>query len=77
MSEIKKRNPKRTKEEIIAEFDAKIAYHEKCIENLKAKKEEFLNPKPNPKKQIRAIFAKAEEQGLSPEEIAKKLGISL
>ena len=77
MNETKNRKPNRTKEQIISEFDAKIAYHEKCIESLKVKKEEVLNPKVTPKQQIKAIFAKAEEQGLSPEEIAAKLGITL
>ena len=38
MAENKNRKPNRTKEQIIAEFDSKIAYHEKCIESLKAKK---------------------------------------
>lgn len=77
MAETKTRKPNRTKEQIVAEFDSKIAYHEKCIESLKAKKEEFLNPPVTPKQQLKAIFAKAEEQGLSPEDIAKKLGIAI
>ena len=77
MSEVKNRKPNRTKEQIIDEFDSKIAYHEKCIESLKAKREEVLNPPVTPKQQLKAIFAKAEEQGLSPEDIAKKLGIAI
>ena len=77
MTETKNRKPNRTKEQIIAEFDSKIAYHEKCIESLKAKKEEVLNPPVTPKQQLKAVLAKAEENGLSPEEIAKKLGIEL
>lgn len=77
MNEVKNRRPNRTKEQIISEFDAKIAYHEKCIESLKAKKEEVLNPPITPKQQLKAIFAQAEEKGLTPEEIAKKLGIAL
>ena len=77
MTETKNRKPNRTKEQIISEYDAKIAYHEKCITNLKGKIEEVKNPTANPKKQIKAIFAKAEENGMSPEEIAKKLGIEL
>ena len=40
MAEKKTRKANRTKEQIIKEFDDKIAYHEKCIESLKAKKEE-------------------------------------
>lgn len=77
MTETKNRKPNRTKEQIISEFDSKIAYHEKCIESLKAKKEEFLNPKVTPKQQLKAIFAQAEEKGLTLEEIAKKLGIAI
>lgn len=77
MNEVKNRRPNRTKEQIIAEFDSKIAYHEKCIESLKAKKEEVLNPPVTPKQQLKAIFAQAEERGLTPEEIAEKLGITL
>ena len=77
MTDNKNRKPNRTKEQIISEFDSKIAYHEKCIASLKAKKEEVLNPPVTPKQQIKAIFAQAEEKGLTPEEIAKKLGIAL
>ena len=77
MAENKNRKHNRTKEQIIKEFDDKIAYHEKCIKSLKAKKEEVLNPKVSPKQQLKAVLAKAEESGLSPEDIAKKLGISL
>ena len=77
MTETKNRKPNRTKEQIIAEFDSKIAYHEKCIASLKAKKEEVLNPPVTPKQQLKAVLAKAEEQGITPEQIAKKLGINL
>lgn len=77
MSETRTRQPNRSKEAIIKEIDKKIAYHEKCIETLKAKKEETLNPKMTAKQQLKAVLAKAEEQGISPEEIAKKLGVKL
>ena len=77
MTEKRTRRPNKTKEEVIAELESKIAYHEKCIESLKVKKEEVLNPPVTPKQQIKAIFAQAEEKGLTPEEIAKKLGIAL
>ena len=77
MSEKRTRKPNKTKEQIIAELESKIAYHQTCIDNLKVKIEEVKNPKPNPKKQLKAIFAKAEEQGLSPEEIAERLGIAI
>ena len=77
MAEKKTRKANRTKEQIIKEFDDKIAYHEKCIESLKVKKEEVLNPPITPKQQLKSIMAKAEEQGITPEQIAKKLGINL
>ena len=77
MTDTKNRKPNRTKEQIISEFDSKIAYHEKCIASLKVKKEEVLNPPFTPKQQLKSIMAKAEEQGITPEQIAKKLGINL
>ena len=77
MTENKNRKPNRTKEQIIAEFDSKMAYHEKCIESLKVKKEEVLNLPVTPKQQLKNTVARAEEQGITPEQIAKKLGISL
>ncbi|MDO4481741.1 MAG: hypothetical protein Q4C14_03305 [Bacillota bacterium] len=77
MADTKNRKPNRTKEQIISEFDSKIAYHEKCIASLKVKKEEVLNPPVTPKQQLKSIMAKAEEQGITPEQIAKKLGINL
>ena len=77
MAEKRTRRPNKTKEEVIAELEAKIAYHEKCIANLKGKIEHVMNPTAPPKKQLKAIFAKAEENGMSPEEIAAKLGITL
>ena len=69
----------RTKEERIAEIDNKILHHKKCIEALEAKKTTILNPKPRPgrHKGINAVIAKAKESGLTPEQIAEKLGITL
>lgn len=71
------KNKRRTKEQMIADLDAKIAYHDKCITSLKAKKEEILNPALNPKAQLKAVLDKASENGITPAEIAKKLGITL
>ena len=45
MADTKKR-VRRTAEEIAQDFDAKIAYHEKCIESLKVKKEQALRKIP-------------------------------
>ena len=77
MAEKKTRKANRSKEDIIAEYEQKIKYHQDCIESLKAKIEDVKNPKVSPKQQLKAVLAKAEENGLSPEDIAKKLGISL
>lgn len=65
----------RSKEERIAELDAKIKYHMECIEALKTKKERVLNPEK--RKSYSALFAKAQEAGLTEEQIAEKLGITL
>ena len=75
MTDTKKR-VRRTAEEIAQDFDAKIAYHEKCIESLKVKKEQALSAKAK-KNTIKTLVEKAQEQGMSAEEIAEKLGVSL
>ena len=75
MADTKKR-VRRTAEEIDQDFDTKIAYHEKCIESLKAKKEQALSAKAK-KNTIKTLVEKAQEQGMSAEEIAEKLGVSL
>ena len=69
----------RTKEERIAEIDKKIESHKKSIETLEAKKEAILNPKPRTRKikSVNSVIAKAKEAGLTPEEIAKKLGLEI
>lgn len=69
----------RTKEERIAEIDKKIDAHKKSIVTLEAKKEAILNPKPRTRKakSVSAIIAKAKEAGLTPEEIAAKLGVEI
>ena len=69
----------RSQEERVAEIDKKIAYHAQCIETLKKKKNEVLNPtkKIRVKKSISSIIAKAKESGMTNEQIAEKLGIAL
>ena len=69
----------RTKEERIAEIDKKIEAHKKSISALEAKKEAILNPKPRTRKtkSFNAVIAKAKEAGLTPEQIAEKLGVKL
>lgn len=77
MAEKRVRGKNKEKEELIAEYEKKIKYHQDCIESLKVKIENVKNPKPNAKQQLKEIMAKAEENGLTPEQIAEKLGISL
>ena len=89
---------RRSKEEIVADIQKKIDFHEEqikklnetlgsklkshteAVEKLKAKKEAVLNPKeraPRKKKGMNAVIALAKEKGMTPEEIAKKLGIEI
>lgn len=75
MSETRKR---RTKEERIAEIDAKIEARKKNIAALEAKKKAILNPKPrNTSLSMNAVLKKAKAQGYTAKEIAKKLNISI
>jgi hypothetical protein len=73
----KRKLVRRSAEERVAEIDAKIATHQEAIEKLQAKKEEILNPKPRLSKaaKMKAILNVAKESGMTPEEIAEKLGI--
>lgn len=68
----------RTKEERIAELNKKKAYHEECIKLLDAKIDKINNPpkRAGRRPSIAGVLAKAKENGMSPEDIAKKLGIS-
>lgn len=68
----------RTKDERVAELDQKIAYHKQCIKAIEQKKSAILNPKKKrTSKSLNAILTKAKAAGLTNEEIAEKLGISL
>jgi len=62
---------RRAKPEIIAELDAKIAYHNECIKKLQARKEVLLQPpKPRVRKtSMRQALEVLKEAGLSPDEI--------
>ncbi len=62
----------KTKEERIALIDQKIAKKQSEIASLEAQKQKLLHPI-----SMRAVLAKAKEAGLSPEEIAEKLGIDM
>ena len=69
---------RRSKEEIVATIDSKIAAHKASIEMLEAKKSIVLSPKTKHRKAtLKNLLSIAKEQGLSEEDIANKLGIAL
>jgi esterase/lipase len=68
----------KTNEQRVAEIDAKIAAHKSNIATLEAKKEAILNPKARAKRvTIKTVIDQAKADGMSPEDIAKKLGIKV
>ncbi|MDD5021842.1 MAG: hypothetical protein PHR82_06935 [Endomicrobiaceae bacterium] len=68
----------KTTEQRVAEIDAKIAAHKSNIATLEAKKEAILNPKARAKRvTIKTVIDQAKADGMSPEDIAKKLGIKI
>jgi hypothetical protein len=68
----------KTNEQRVAEIDAKIAAHKSNIATLEAKKEAILNPKARAKRvTIKTVIDEAKADGMSPEDIAKKLGIKI
>ena len=62
----------RTKEERIAAIDEKIKKKRTEIKLLEEKKKQILNPV-----SMRSVLSKAKEAGMTPEEVADKLGIKL
>lgn len=62
----------KTIEERIALIDQKIAKKEAEIAELKAKKEKLLHPVT-----MKTVMEKIKETGMSPEDIAEKLGLDL
>ncbi|MEM5767770.1 MAG: hypothetical protein AAGU23_05525 [Bacillota bacterium] len=62
----------RTKEERIADLDAKIAKKREELEKLEAQKRRIEHPV-----SVKSIIAKAKETGLTPEQIAERLGIEI
>ena len=59
-------------EERIAVIEEKIARKKAEIEGLEAQKQKLLHPV-----NMRMVMAKAKEAGLTPEEIAEKLGLEV
>jgi predicted transcriptional regulator len=74
----KQKQVRRSKEERVAEIDAKIEYHKSNIATLEKKKKDILAPKKKREKKTSyaSVFAKAKEN-MSADEIAKKLGIKV
>ena len=62
----------KTKEERITLIDQKIAKKKDEIAALETQKQKLLHPVT-----MRAVLTKAKEAGLSPEEVAEKLGIDM
>lgn len=59
-------------DEIVALLDQKIAKKQAEINALEAQKQKLLHPV-----NMKTVMAKAKEAGLTPEEIAEKLGIEV
>ena len=62
----------KTTEERIAAIDEKIAKKQAEIDVLEAQKQKLLHPV-----SMRTVMTKVKEAGLSPEEVAEKLGIEI
>ena len=79
MSEETKKRVRRSAEEIAAEIDVKIAAHKETIKKLEQRKAEVRAPKkPRMTKaqKMKMLIDKANESGMSVDEIAEKLGVS-
>lgn len=63
---------RKTVEERVALIDEKIAKKTEEIEALNAQKQKLLHPVT-----MKSVMAKAKEIGLTPEEVADKLGIEI
>ncbi len=62
----------KTADERIAAIDEKIAKKRAVFEVLESQKQKVLDPV-----NIKSLMAKAKEAGLTPEEIAEKLGLEV
>lgn len=73
-----KKRVRRTRDELVADIDGKIAYHKERITALEEKKARILAPKP--RKQVltfNKLIAYAKAEGMSLEELADKIGYKL
>ena len=62
----------KTVEERLKSIDAKIETKRAEIEALEAQKQKLLHPVT-----MRSVMSKLKEQGITPEEVAKKMGIEI
>ncbi len=62
----------RTVDERVAQIDQKIMKKKAELDALEAQKQKLLHPV-----NMKTVMAKAKEAGLTPEEIAKKLGLEV
>lgn len=72
---------KAKKENLISSYDQKIANGVARIKDLEKKKEAILNPKPRTrrktkKQKMNELLQQALKSGLSPEDLADKLGLT-
>ena len=63
---------RKTIDERIALIDEKIAKRKAEIESLESQKNKLLHPV-----NMKTVMAKAKEAGLTPEEVAEKLGLDI
>ncbi|WP_300821310.1 hypothetical protein [uncultured Oscillibacter sp.] len=63
---------RKTTNERIALIDEKIAKKRAEIESLESQKNKLLHPV-----NMKTVMAKAKEVGMTPEEVAKKLGLDI
>ena len=63
---------RKTVEERVAIIESKIAKKQAEIEGLEAQKQKLLHPVT-----MKTVMVKAKESGLTPEEIAEKLGLEV
>lgn len=64
--------PAKTVEQRVALIDSKIAKKQEEIAALEAQKQKLLHPVT-----MKSVMAKAKAAGMTPEEIAEKLGIEM
>jgi len=67
---------RRSKEELVAELDRKIAFHQQKIKLLEAKKKTIYSGRLS-RNELQEVLVNAKKDGLSLDDIAEKLGLDL